>query len=482
MMAKQQVQQAVAQIEAGLTVLSGVMADPSAVSFDEVADSFEKLEKVLNTKAHLDAAFAWLAERAEAGRLVGSVSVLEYLTRNLGLSRREAIARLKTGTNLFSPPPPPPPPTPEPEESEEQRRAREAAERERAERDRRQQQESRRKAEEQSAEMLRIIDQELSDLDDAARPGRAELYNQALSEAERRRPEDLRTWLRRQVKLANAAGVNDLLAGYRRRYLMVGEPDTDGSCTIRGRLPAADAAMLKAALAPGERPGANLDEATGEEVEDTRTRAQRRVDQLSVILKRHLASQQSATRYGVGSVLLSFTAEDLADLSPTSEFSTNTGDTLNVVDILRLGAAKFDVMALHDTDGQPLTLGRANRLASFFQRIALYAAQGVCGCPDCTSAAIHNDAHHIRAWDNGGSTDVANLTLVCPLHHADNDDSRSGTQNRGYLDRCPVTGRVGRRDGPGQPLRFNDTQAESESAGSRLRGRHRAPPEDEEAA
>lgn len=478
-MTKQQVEQAVAQIETGLAMLSGMMSDPSVVSFDEVADSFEKLEKVLNTKAHLDAAFAWLAERAEAGRLVGSVSVLEYLTRNLGLSRREAIARLKTGTNLFSPPPPPPAPTPEPEESEEERRAREEAERERAERDRRQQKESRRKAEEQSAEMLRIIDQELSDLDDAARPGRAELYNQALSEADRRRPEDLRTWLRRQVKLANAAGAGDLLAGYRRRHLLIGEPDTDGSCTIRGRLPAADAAMLKAALAPGERPGANLGEANEEEVEDTRTRAQRRVDQLSVILKRHLASQQTATRYGVGSVLLSFTAEDLAGLSPTSEFSTNTGDTLNVVDILRLGAAKFDVMALHDTDGQPLTLGRANRLASFFQRVALYAAQGVCGCPDCTSAAIHNDVHHIRAWDNGGTTDLHNLTLACPLHHTDNDDSRSGTQNRGYLDRCPVTGRVGRRAGPGRPLRFNDTQAESESAGSRIRGFHRPPPEEE---
>jgi hypothetical protein len=474
-MVKQQMGEAVAQIEAGLAVLSDVMADPSQVSFDEVADSFEQLEKAINTKARVDAAFAWLAERAEAGRLVGSVSVLEYLTRTLGLSRREAIARLKTGNNLFSPPPPPPEPEPDPGESEEGRRAREEAERIRAERERRAQEEARRKAEEQSAEMLRIIDRELSDLDDNARPGRAELYNRALSEAAHRTPEDLRTWLRRQVKLANAAGASDLLAGYRRRFLLVGEPDADGSCTIRGRLPAADAAMLKAALAPGERPGANL----GDEAEDTRTRAQRRVDQLSVMLKRHLATQQAATRYGVGSVLLSFTAQDLTDLSPTSEVTTNTGDTLNVVDILRLGAAKFDVMALHDTDGQPLALGRANRLASFFQKIALYAAQGVCGCPDCTSAAIHNDAHHIRAWEDGGVTDLPNLTLVCPLHHADNDDSRTGVGTRSYLDRCPVTGRVGRRAGPGQPLRFNDTQAEADSAGARIRGRHRPPPEEE---
>lgn len=136
--------------------------------------------------------------------------------------------------------------------------------------------------------------------------------------------------------------------------------------------------------------------------------------QLAVILKRHLASQQVASRYGVGSTLLSFTTADLTDLSPTSEFNTNTGDRLNVVDLLRLGAAEFDVTALHDTGGQPRALGRTNRLASFFQRVALYAAQGVCGCPNCASAAIHNDAHHIQAWDHGVPTDLHNLTLVCP--------------------------------------------------------------------
>ena len=476
MVVKQRAGQAVDQIQSGVAVLSEIMADPSEVPFDDVASGFERLEKVLAAKARLDAAFAWLADHHDAGRLVGSANVVEYLTRTLGISRREALARLRTGTNLFSPPPPPPPP-PEDPEPEEQRRAREKSDAERAERERAEQEESRRKAADASAEILRIIDQELKDLSDVADPGRATLHHLALTESTHRTPEDLRDWLRRQVRRANQNGTPDLLAGYRRRGLFIGEPDADGSCTIRGRLPAADAAMLRSAITPGQRPGANLDDG----VEDTRTRAQRRADQLSAILKKHLATLQTTTRHGVGSILLSVTAEDIAGLSTSSEFSTNTGDRLNLVDLLRLGAAQFDVMTLHDDHGQPLALGRGRRLASFFQKIALYAAQGVCGCPDCTSAAVNNDAHHLKPWNRGGRTDLNNLTLVCPPHHGDNDDTRTGSDNRGYLDRCPITGKIGRRAGPGQPLEFNTTQAAQESAGARIR-RHRQPLDDSEEA
>lgn len=472
-MATLNVREAVDQIQAGMSSLSALMADPSLVSFDEVAGEFERLEQALVVRGRVDAAFAWLAESADAGRLVGSTNVIDYLTAQLGISRKEAWSRLRTGTSLFSPPPPPPPP--EPSETEEERRVREQEEAERAEKARKEREEALRKSKEASAEILRIIDQELADLSDAADPDRSRLYNLALSEARHRRPEDLRTWLRRQVTLANQKGATDLLAAYRRRFLTIGEPEADGSCTIRGRLPAAIAAALKAALAPGERPGANLED---EQLEDTRTRGQRRVDQLMTIL----GTQPSSLGHGMGSVLLSVTAEDIDNLSPTSEFTTNTGDRLNLMDILRLGAAKFDAMVLHDTDGQPLALGRGRRTASFSQRLALFAAQGVCGCPDCTTAAVHNDAHHVTAWDQGGPTDLINLTLVCPPHHAANDDSRTGAGGRGYLDRCPVTGRVGRRAGPGQPLRFNETQSASESAGARIRARQNPPSAQDDAA
>ena len=111
-MARLSVQEAVDQIEAGMSALSALMADPSLVSFDEVAGEFERLEQALVARGRVDAAFAWLAESADAGRLVGSTNVIDYLTAQLGISRKEAWSRLRTGTSLFSPPPPPPPPPP----------------------------------------------------------------------------------------------------------------------------------------------------------------------------------------------------------------------------------------------------------------------------------------------------------------------------------------------------------------------------------
>lgn len=345
---------------------------------------------------------------------------------------------------------------------------REKAERERLERERREQEKARHRARNAAAEILKIIDRELEHLNEHADPGRAELYNLALAEAESRRPEDLRTWLRHKVTRANAAGMPDLLAAYRKRHLRVGEPDKDGGRRVDGYLPAADAAKLVAALAPGLRAGANLADPMGE---DDRKLPQRAVDQLSVLLDRYLANQASTSRYGVGSVMFSVTAEDIDGLSVHSRFSTNTGDELNLVDVLRLGAAQYDVVVLHDTDGQPLALGRGHRHASFFQRVALFAAQGVCACPHCMTAAIHGDAHHLQAWEHGGTTDLANLTLMCRPHHADNDDSRTAAGGKGYLDRCPTTGRVGRRAGPGQQLKFNATHAQGLSAGARIRAR-----------
>lgn len=474
---KQAAEAAVEQIEAGLAQLTALMSDPASLDFDAVAGSLEKFEEVMAAKGLIDAAFAWLADRTDAGRLVGSVRTLEYLVKRLGISRKEALQRLKTGASLFSPPPPPPPPPPpEPEETpeeraareERERRAREKAREKEAER-RRAQEEARAQAAARSAEILRIIEAELAHLNEGTDLSREELYQLAVAEAEHRTPEDLRDWLRHRVARANRAGQPDLTAAFRKRFLHIGEPDADGGRRISGYLAGAEAAMLVAALAPGERAGSNQDPGTPE----TRTRGQRRADQLSALLKNHLAVQQSATRYGVGSILMSITAEDIEDLGPASTFTTNTGDTLNPFDLLRLGAAQYDVMVLHDTEGRPLTLGRGQRLASFWQRLALLAAQGVCGCSDCTTAGVHLEAHHLIPWDEGGPTDVDNLWLLCTLHHADNDDTRTGAGGKGWFVRCPTTGRVGKRAGPGAPIDFNDTQAQQQSNGARIRARQK---------
>lgn len=473
-MVKQRAADAVAQIAAALDDLGEIMADPAQVPFDEVVEAFEQLEKVINGKSMMDAAFAWLADRSGAGRRVGSVRTMDYLTRRLGLSKSQAMARLKAGESLFTPPePPPPPPPPDPEETAAQRQEREAEERrqqEEIERRRGEQQQARDRAARVPAEKLKIIEDELRDLNEGAQASREEIYLQAMVEAGYRTPEDLRTWLRYRVAKANRSGAKDLTAAHRKRFLQLGTPDSDGGRRITGYLGGAEAEQLEAALSLGDRAGSNLPEGVTEE-QDTRTRAQRRADQLINLVAGRLVQNQATARHGVGSVLVSMTAEDVESLDEHSTFTTNTGGELNIYDLVRLGAAKFDVMVLHDEQGQPLALGRGRRTASFYQRIAMLAAQSVCGCFDCTTAGVHLEAHHLIPWEQGGPTDVGNMVLVCLPHHSDNDDTRTGAGGKGWFVRCPVSGRVGWRAGPGEPLVFNETQAQQRSNGARIRDR-----------
>ena len=72
------------------------------------------------------------------------------------------------------------------------------------------------------------------------------------------------------------------------------------------------------------------------------------------------------------------------------------------------------------TDGpsEPLELGRSVRLASQGQRRAAAVRDGGCVFPGCDRPPDQCDLHHIRHWLHGGTTDLANLCLVCRPHHS----------------------------------------------------------------
>ncbi len=67
--------------------------------------------------------------------------------------------------------------------------------------------------------------------------------------------------------------------------------------------------------------------------------------------------------------------------------------------------------------GGILAYGRTRRLASHGQRLALIARDGGCVFPGCTAPAAWAEVHHIREWQDGGSTDIDNMCLLCRHHH-----------------------------------------------------------------
>jgi len=73
------------------------------------------------------------------------------------------------------------------------------------------------------------------------------------------------------------------------------------------------------------------------------------------------------------------------------------------------------VPILFDDDGQVLNVGREQRLFTEKQRTALAARDG--GCLMCDRPPSWTEAHHIRPWQEGGGTDIANGVLLCRFCH-----------------------------------------------------------------
>lgn len=65
----------------------------------------------------------------------------------------------------------------------------------------------------------------------------------------------------------------------------------------------------------------------------------------------------------------------------------------------------------------PLAVGRSARIATQAQRRALAARDRGCIIPGCGIPAEACQTHHVVDWAAGGSTDVANLALLCWSHH-----------------------------------------------------------------
>ncbi len=68
-------------------------------------------------------------------------------------------------------------------------------------------------------------------------------------------------------------------------------------------------------------------------------------------------------------------------------------------------------------DGAMLELGRTTRTASADQWRALRIRDGGCSWPGCERPPGWCQAHHIVWWQDGGATDLENLTLLCSHHH-----------------------------------------------------------------
>ena len=91
---------------------------------------------------------------------------------------------------------------------------------------------------------------------------------------------------------------------------------------------------------------------------------------------------------------------------------------VSIETVERLACTQGTVAVVFDDHGQPLDVGREQRLFTSRQRTALAERDGGCRWTGCDRPPSWCEAHHIEHWArDGGRTDVADGILLCKHHH-----------------------------------------------------------------
>lgn len=72
---------------------------------------------------------------------------------------------------------------------------------------------------------------------------------------------------------------------------------------------------------------------------------------------------------------------------------------------------------IFDSAGEPLDVGRAQRIFTTAQTKAVIARDRHCRYPGCNAPPGWGQIHHALTWARGGATDIGNAILLCWSHH-----------------------------------------------------------------
>lgn len=192
----------------------------------------------------------------------------------------------------------------------------------------------------------------------------------------------------------------DAQDSYERRWVRL-SPLLDGMFALDGLLDAEGGACLQAALDALMGPASR---------EDRRTTGQRRADALVELSRQQLDGGALPRRGGV--------KPHLSLVARAGQAGELEWAGLVPVATVRRLACDCDLTPIKvDSAGQVLDVGRARRTISSALRRALVARDRGCRWPGCGRPPGWTDGHHLRHWQDGGPTSLANTVLLCRRHH-----------------------------------------------------------------
>ncbi|MFT3888546.1 MAG: DUF222 domain-containing protein [Arachnia sp.] len=116
-------------------------------------------------------------------------------------------------------------------------------------------------------------------------------------------------------------------------------------------------------------------------------------------------------------IVVTISERDLLDRA-TATGLLPSGRKIPAGELRRLLCTQGVVPMVLGSHSEILDMGRETRFVTAAQRRALTIRDGGCVFPGCTVGDPECHAHHVTPWWQGGRSDLENLILLCPYHHA----------------------------------------------------------------
>ena len=198
--------------------------------------------------------------------------------------------------------------------------------------------------------------------------------------------------------------------------------DGNGRCHGRFTAPSHVGAMFKRHLLALANPARHTDAELRDDSGEWKPQRRRLGEAFVEYVERYPSDATPQTAGVNATVVVTMTLEQL--LSDNATALLDDGTRMTAGQARRLACEARIIPAVLGTKSQPIDLGRAARLFTRAQRIALGLRDGGCTARGCETSASGCHAHHDDPWSRGGLTDLANGRLLCPRHHRLAHDSR----------------------------------------------------------
>ena len=151
-------------------------------------------------------------------------------------------------------------------------------------------------------------------------------------------------------------------------------------------------------------------------VGDERSLPQRRADAAEHLFHHTASCSSPGGHLPAATMIVRLSLDDLRCGTGSASID-GIDEHISIATARRLAADAEIIPIVLGGAGEVLDVGRAKRLFTRAQRLGLIERDDGCSFAGCTSPPAYAEAHHIRWWSNGGTSDLSNGVMLCSFHH-----------------------------------------------------------------